>query len=452
MLTGCVVAVSWLFQLPGLSRIHPLLGGMSSRAAFCFILAGASVLLVPSRNMSGWRRRASQACAIGVIAVSVLTLAQSYGWGLGLDAAFQAATHQLFPGRMPVPTALVFLAFGLGLLLIDVEFGRVRPTEFLSFVAALIGLLALFGYALNTVSFFEVPRRRPLAFHTVVLMLLFSFGLLTARPRRGLMRLATGDSVGGVMVRRMLPAALGVPALCGWVILEGQRGGWYPPVLSLPYYMLLIITAFSALIWATAVSLHQLDIRRREAEEHVIRLNAELEQRVAERTEQLENANRELEAFSYSVSHDLRAPLRHISGFAQLLAKEQEPRGDPKQQRYVQVISDAVTRMADLIDGLLSFSRMARAEMMSTSVDLNTLVRSAQTEIQTHYPDHEIVWTVHPLPRVRGDSTMLKQVFTNLLSNAAKYSRTRRPATIEIGASSRGRRDRHLRPRQRCRF
>ena len=434
VVVGSLVAATWMLRLPGLGRLHPLLGGMSARASFCFILAGTALLLVPSTGITGRRRHLSQVCASAVVAISLLTLAQAYGFGEGIDAPFQHATFNLFPGRMPVATALVFLCFGLGLLFVDVEIGRGRPTEFLSFIAALIALLALFGYAYHFVSFFAVPKRRPLAFHTVVLLLLFSLGLLFARPRRGLMRLATNDSVGGVMVRRMLPAAVGVPVLAGWVILEGQRAEWYPPVLSLPYYTLLIITAFTTLIWATAVSLHQVDRRRREAEDTVIRLNAELEQRVSERTQQLENANRELEAFSYSVSHDLRAPLRHIGGFAQLLAKERAA-VDDKPSRYVQLISEAVTRMGDLIDGLLSFSRMARSEMMHTAVDLHALVSSVQSEIQAQHSDRAIVWTVSPLPRVRGDAAMLKQALMNLIANAAKYSRTREPAVVEIGSS-----------------
>jgi signal transduction histidine kinase len=430
---GCLVAVSWILQLPGLSRIHPLLGGMSGRAALCFILAGTALLLEPSRGFSRSTRALGRLCAVGVVAMSAVTIAQAYGWAHGIDAFIQGPS---LPGRMPLATALVFLAFGLGLLFIEVDLGRVRPTEFLSFTGALIALLALIGYAYHFVSFFEIPKRRPLAFHTVLLMMVFAFGLLAARSRRGLMRLATSHSPGGVMVRHMLPAAVGAPVLAGWLIMEGQRAGWYLPALSLSYYTILLIVVFSTMIWATAVSLHRLDIRRREAEGTVIRLNAELEQRVVERTEQLESANRELEAFSYSVSHDLRAPLRHIGGFAQLLAKEQSGDPAPKQQRYIGLIAESVTRMGDLIDGLLSFSRMARTEMMSTRVDLNSVIRSAQSEIQGQYTDHKIEWTVHPLPTVRGDSAMLTQVFTNLLSNAAKYSRTRHPSTIEIGSSS----------------
>jgi signal transduction histidine kinase len=428
---GCLVAASWVFGLPGLSRIHPLLGGMSPRASVCFIFAGTSLLLVPTKETRGWRRHLSRICAAVVLTLALVTLAFAWGFDRGIDGFFQG---QMFPGRMPVPTALVFLAFGLALLLIDVEIAKVRPTEFLSFAAALISALALIGYGYNFVSFFDIPRRRPLAFHTVFLMLAFAFALLASRPRSGFMRLVTSRSVGGVMTRRMLPAAFGVPILAGWLITEGQRAGLYAPVLNVSYYTLLIITVFSVLIWTTALSLHRLDVLRREAEEKLSRLNDELEQRVAERTVQLESANKELEAFSYSVSHDLRAPLRHIGGFAQLLAREEPADGDPKRQRYLMLISEAVTRMGELIDGLLSFSRMARSEMMKTRIDLNSLVRMAQAEVESESDGHSIVWTVHPLPVVHGDATMLKQVFANLLSNAAKYSRTRQPATIEVGS------------------
>ena len=435
---GFLVLIGWVFHLPGLNRIHPVLGGMNSHTAFCFVLAGTSLWLRRTEDTRGWKLGAAQVAATIVIMMGALTLSQWYGWGFGIDQFVHGPIGQIFPGRMPVATALAFLALGLALLLLDVEVWRCRPAEFLSSAAALISLLALIAYVFSFVSIFNIPNRRPLAFHTVLLLLAFSFGILAARPRRGLMQLATDTSVAGVMLRRMLPAAVGIPVLVGWLVMEGQRGGLYPPVLNVSYYALSIVVVFSTLIWLTAVALHRMDVHRQAAEDQVRRLNAELEQRVVERTAQLESANEELEAFSYSVSHDLRAPLRHVTGFASLLEQSAGDRLAEKDTRYLRAIVEAAGRMGRLIDDLLAFSRMGRAALDRRRISLDAVVRDALHEAQGGAADREIVWEIHPLPEVDADAAMLRLVFVNLLSNAIKYTAGRPQPTVEVGVNGGG--------------
>ncbi|HUP39602.1 MAG TPA: ATP-binding protein, partial [Vicinamibacterales bacterium] len=145
--------------------------------------------------------------------------------------------------------------------------------------------------------------------------------------------------------------------------------------------------------------------------------------------------NKELEAFSYSVSHDLRAPLRHVSGFAELLQKSPGPEFDDNRKRFLRLISESAVKMGELIDALLVFSRMGRAEMLHTRVDLGAVVRQAQRDVLQAEPERDVEWVINELPTVPGDPSMLQLVFTNLLSNAFKYSRTREGARIEIGSS-----------------
>jgi signal transduction histidine kinase len=173
-------------------------------------------------------------------------------------------------------------------------------------------------------------------------------------------------------------------------------------------------------------------LNRRRAEKKINELNTELGHHLL----QIEAANKELESFSYSVSHDLRAPLRHITGFVELLNERDLTALDDKSRHYLQVISEAAQKMGVLIDDLLSFSRMGRAEMMQTRVDLGALARDVVAELELETRGREILWEIAPLPTVAGDAAMLRQVLVNLISNALKFTRPRPQAKIEIGAVS----------------
>jgi light-regulated signal transduction histidine kinase (bacteriophytochrome) len=151
-----------------------------------------------------------------------------------------------------------------------------------------------------------------------------------------------------------------------------------------------------------------------------------------EDAERLQMLNRELEAFSYSVSHDLRGPLRHVDGFVGLLRKRVGNQLDEKSQRYLQTIAEAAQQMGRLIDDLLSFSRMGRHEMAFSSVDLEQLFAEVRTELTRDAEGRQIIWEVGPLPHVQGDPAMLRLMLVNLVSNALKYTRPRPQAEIRL--------------------
>jgi len=175
---------------------------------------------------------------------------------------------------------------------------------------------------------------------------------------------------------------------------------------------------------------------RKRAEAEIRTLNQELEQRVLERTAQLEAANKELEAFAYSVSHDLRAPLRHIDAYLELLQQGIEEALDERSRHYMATISSATERMGQLIDDLLSFSRMGRYELSKRAVDLADLAQEIIRDLEPEIQDRTVNWHIAGLPTVSGDRTMLSLVLTNLLSNALKFTRGCAQVDIEIGCQA----------------
>jgi light-regulated signal transduction histidine kinase (bacteriophytochrome) len=162
--------------------------------------------------------------------------------------------------------------------------------------------------------------------------------------------------------------------------------------------------------------------------------NAELKRRLAEQTAALEALKHEFDAFAYSVSHDLRAPLRHITAFAGMLERAGSATLSEADRSSMQAIKEAADRMNALIDGLLRLSRIGRAEMNCTAVPLSDVVHQAQRDLSPETAGRRIDWHIGALPTVHGDPPLLRHVFTNLLGNAIKFTAERNPAEIEVGA------------------
>lgn len=171
---------------------------------------------------------------------------------------------------------------------------------------------------------------------------------------------------------------------------------------------------------------------KREAEEIIKRMNFELEEKVRERTEELEMLNKDLESFSYSISHDLRAPLRHIQGFSELL-KQHISDKDSQLSKYISMILNSSNEMGIMIEKLLEFSKFGRKVLKKSQLDLNSILNDILISIEEDTKNRVIVWDIQNLPKITGDEHLIKIALSNLISNAVKYTSKRDSARIEIG-------------------
>lgn len=178
--------------------------------------------------------------------------------------------------------------------------------------------------------------------------------------------------------------------------------------------------------------------KRTEALEVEIAERKRTEEALKEYSVQLEAANKELESFSYSISHDLRAPLRAIDGYSRMILKRQGDKFDAETKRHLNQIRDSVMAMGRLIDDLLAFSRVVRMEITTTEIDIGGLMREAWADLQIINPDRNILFKMEDMPVCHGDQLLMKQVCINLLSNAIKFTKLRKVADIEVGGYVKG--------------
>ncbi len=276
---GGVVLIGWMLNIATLKSILPGLVTMKANTALAFFLAGVSLWLLRAGAaqpvVQRRQRRMAQVCAFIVALVGLLTLAEYlFGRDLGIDQLlFQeisAAVETSSPGRMAPNTALSLVLVGLALLLLDVETRRGhRPAQFLALAAGFVSMLALTGYAYGSTSFYGISSYTRMALHTAATFLVLCAGVCSVRPDTQLMRILTSDTAGGLVARRLLPAAVFIPLVLGWLRLVGQRAGLYDTKFGSALFALSNILVFTVLIWWNANLLFRTDTERKRAEEAV---------------------------------------------------------------------------------------------------------------------------------------------------------------------------------------
>jgi signal transduction histidine kinase len=435
IIIGLVVLLGWLLTIDVFIRIAPTWPSMKPNAAIATLLAGISIWLLRPQPQPRELRLLGRVCAIGVAVIGVLTLGEYVlGWNLGIDELLfregAGAIGTSSPGRMGANATIVLTLDGLALLLLDVERRRIRPAQVLALITAAIAMVAFAGYLYGAFALTGFGSATRISLFAAIAYLALSFAILAARPRVGLMTVAMSPGAGGQMLRRLVAPAIAIPLATGWLIDQGQEAGLYAPEQTLALFVVAVTLFFLPLTWLIARSLDRADTERRTAQERALALAADLEQSV----ERLRTTNAELDAFSYSVSHDLRAPLRAIDGFSRILLDEHLEQLSGEGQRYLGLVRKNTQDMGILIDGLLMFSRLGQQELSKRQVKVDGMARQIVSEIENGAAPRSVDISIGVLPDARADATLLRQVLVNLLSNAVKYARDRNPAQIEIGS------------------
>jgi len=570
-LVGFLVLSGWLFDVPTLKSILPGLFTMKANTALAFMLAGTSLWLGSTKRESQWIDLLAKACATVTLLLGLLTLSEYlFSWNPGIDQFLSKdllTPESAHPGRMSLVNALNFLLLGLSLLL-PARHPYWRLVEVFSITALLISVLALLGYVYGVSSLYQFFPDSSIAIHTVLAFLILCVGILFAHPELGLMMVFSSDNLGGLMARRLTPAALVIPFLLGWLFLTGQRMGFYNNIVRLVLSTMSTVIIFASLILWNASLLQRHDFtKRKQAEDEIRKLNEDLNERVIERTMalsqannllqvmldympdqiyfkdaqsrfirnsrsqakalglsdpteaigksdfdffphaqlsyekeqeiiksgkplvdqeervvwpdgqetwvlttkaplrdqagqiigtfgisrditerkraeaavqkaklELEATNKELEAFSYSVSHDLRAPLRSIDGFSQALLEDYADQLPADGQDHLKRVRATTQRMGQLIDDLLHLSKATRVSMKLVPVDLSRLAQDIVAELQGAQPERRVRSMITSNLKAHGDPGLLQEVLENLLNNAWKFTSKREQAEIEFGS------------------
>jgi signal transduction histidine kinase/CheY-like chemotaxis protein len=452
---GSLSMLGWATGTEALIRVLPGLAPMKPNTTLCFILCGVSLCLESLRRTEKrWIPLLAKACAALVALIGAVTLVEHFtGWNPGLDfwmfPEALKATGLPHPGRMTHAASLNFTLLGFALLCLDLEPWRgFRPAQHAALLSSLVGLVGLLGYAYGVPSLYGFFAYSSMALHTAFVFTFLGLGVMMARPDKALMAVVTSPHGGGITARRVLPAAVLLPSILGWLRLQGELAGWYDTRFGLSLFASANIITFVTLVWFSARSVNRIDAKRRRTHDAAVEGAHELrkayDQLRAEtaehrRTEdarkkaegQLQHAQKmeALGTLAGGIAHDfnniLAAVYLHADRARKHVAEEHPAR------RNLDEISKAAARAADLVRRIMTFSRQGDArrrtiriaEAVEDSLQLLALSIPPRVELRKRFAED--------LPPVAADATQVHQILLNLGSNAL-HALGDQPGVLEV--------------------
>lgn len=434
--TGSLILVSWQLGIERMQGFVPGFPRMNPLTAVDFISSGLALLcILPELNTPVRRSLGHIFAAFAGVTALLMLVGILCGWNPGVDEIlFHSRVSPVghAAARMAPGTAVDFILISSSLLLLDFETSRgSRPAQFLAFVAGAIAVIDVTGYAYGGQPFIGFRVYRSMALPTALSFLFLSVGILVSRSKSGFVAVCLGNGAGAIVVRRLLPLAVTAPIALGWLRIWGQRAGWFSAEAGIAFTSAAYIIVLATIVLWTAQALQQLDNQREAVQENL----RKSEERYRRRSAELEAANKELEAFSYSVSHDLRAPLRGIDGFSRILLADYGEQVGAAGKDYIARICAAARRMSELIDDLLKLSRVARTEIRRELVDVSELARAIADDLRAGQPERDVEFAITGGLQADADPGLMRVVVENLIGNAWKFTAKRQRGRIEFGES-----------------
>ena len=437
ILGGALTLVGWALGVP---RLADWLGnGISMKAnpALCVVLCAVALLLGPPRRL------AVRALAGFVALVALLTLFEhATGTNLGIDTLLVAeppgARATAAPGRMGVPGSVSLALISAALVLALGPPGARRVASGLGLTVVLIALNSIVGYAFGASVLFTVPQLTGIALQTATMLAALGLGVVAAIPESGLYGALSRPDPGGLMLRRLVVPIVAVPLVAGYLRVWGERAGLYDSAFGTAVFVLAIIGSTLALVAWTASGIGRLSDAERQAREALKEANGGLERAVEERTAELVAKIGELEGFCYSVSHDMRAPLRAIVSNAYMVLEDEAGRVSPEGEARLGSLSAAATKMSCVVDDLLRYARLGATEPARQPCDLSDTARRVADEVLLDRGDEGAAVEIEPNLGHECDPRLVGLVLHNLIDNALKYRAKGRPVCVEIGRAPDG--------------